>query len=264
MSPRGARIVGRSSVDRAARAGRAARRGAARAEGASRRICGRATRSNCGRGSCWRWCCSSPASSSTSRSRSSTSTRSMRCRRRSPGLIAVPVARDPGLWRRAGPVAGFQRAAQRGFREGRTARGAPPRAVDVPAHPCAVAALSPRTAHRRSGARRRARHGGDRIPAVVHAVQRRADVVRDRRRLRDPVAALRLDLRARHAGDDRRLYRLHLHRDRLAHPPPARDEHAQHRGEHEGGRQPAQLRDRQIFRERGARGGTLRPRAAGL
>ena len=53
-------------------------------------------------------------------------------------------------------------------------------------------------------------------------------------------------------------------RDRLAHPASARDEHAQHRGQHEGGRQPAQLRDRQIFRERGARGGTLRPRAAGL
>ena len=188
----------------------------------------------------------------------------MRCRTAPPPADRGAGRGDPGLWRRAGPVAGLQRAAQRRLRQGRTTRGASPRAVDVPAYPCAVAALSSRTAHRRSGARRRARHGGDRIPAVLHAVQRRPDAVRDRRRLRDPVAALRLDLRARHAGDDRRLYRLHVCRDRLAHPPPARDEHAQHRGEHEGGRQSAELRNRQVFRERGARGGTLRPCAACL
>ena len=41
---------------------------------------------------------------------------------------------------------------------------------------------------------------------------------------------------------------------RLAHPLPARDEHAQHRGQYQGGRQPAELRDGQVFRQRGARG----------
>ena len=98
-----------------------------------------------------------------------------------PGLVAVPVAFILSYGARTRSVAGLQRAAQRGLREGRAARRAPDRAVDIQAYPCTVAALSPRTAHRRSGARRRARHGGDRVPAVLHAVQRRPDPVRDRR-----------------------------------------------------------------------------------
>ncbi len=170
----------------------------------------------------------------------------------------------PRLWRRPRHVAGLQPAARRGFRQGRPARRAPAGAGGFPPHPRAVAALSPGAAHRRAGARGRARHGGGRVPAVVHAVQHRADGVRDRRRLRDPVAAVRLGLRPRYADDGGGLCDVHLRRHRLAHPLPARDEHAQQRSQHQGGRQPPQLRDRQVFRQRGARGGALRQRAARL
>ena len=71
---------------------------------------------------------------------------------------------------------------------------------------------------------------------------------------------LRLDLCRRHLHDDRRLYRLYLLDHRLAHALPARDERAQHRSQHQGGRQPAELRDGQVFRQRGARGAPLRSR----
>ena len=74
-------------------------------------------------------------------------------------------------------------------------------------------------------------------------------------RLRDPVAALRLDLCRRHAGDDRRStsaspsavtdWRIRFRREM---------NDAQQRSQHQGGRQPAQLRDGQVFRQRGARG----------
>ena len=111
---------------------------------------------------------------------------------------------DPRLRPRPGHVAGLQRAAQRGLRQGRPARGAPGRAGGVPPYPCAVAALSSRTAHRRAGARRSSAAPRHRVPAVLHAVQRRADAVRDPAGLRHPVAALQLDLRRGHARDDRR------------------------------------------------------------
>ena len=69
---------------------------------------------------------------------------------------------------------------------------------------------------------------------------------------------LRLALCRGHARDDRRLCRLHLLGHRLAGALPPRDERARQRGQHQGDRQPAQLRDGQVFRQRGARGAALR------
>ena len=60
------------------------------------------------------------------------------------------------------------------------------------------------------------------------------------------------------AVDDRGLYGLHLHCDQLAHQYPPNDERERYRRQYQGDRQPAQLRDREIFRRRGARGRALR------
>ena len=195
------------------------------------------------------------------RAASSTSTRSTPWRR-SQAVVAVPVALIIAY--------GVARVMSQGFNELRNAvfakvsqravRAAV--AVGVPPHPCAVAALSSGAAHRRAGARRRARHRRHRVPAVVHAVQRRADDVRDPRSsarscggsTTGPSPPSRLTTIVA-------LHRLHLLGDRLAGALSPRDERAQQRGQHQGGRQPAQLRDGQIFRQRGARGRALRPRA---
>ena len=56
------------------------------------------------------------------------------------------------------------------------------------------------------------------------------------------------------AGDDRALSLVHGAGHRLAHPDPPHHERERHRGQHQGHRQPAQLRDRQILRRRAARG----------
>ena len=179
--------------------GRLSRR-AARAEGADAlSVAARLARS-CGCGSCWRWRCSARRQArSTSASRFSTSTRSMRSR--SPGaprLIAVPVALIVAY--------GVARVLSQGFNELRNAvfakveqRAVRRVALSAFRH---LHALSLRFhLERRTGGLSRAVErgtAGDRFPAVVHAVQRRADPVRDPAGLRDPVAALRLDLRRRH------------------------------------------------------------------
>ena len=153
--------------------------GCARSDG-WRLICGRATRPSCGVRVVLALALScSPASSSTSTCRSSTSTRSTRCRPGRRGVVAVPVALIVayGVARVTG--ARLQRAAQRGLRQGRAARRPPGGAVGLPPYPRPVAALSSRPPHRRAGARGRARHRRHRVPAVLHAVQRRADNVRD-------------------------------------------------------------------------------------
>ena len=60
-------------------------------------------------------------------------------------------------------------------------------------------------------------------------------------------------------GDRHRLHGLHLLRDRMADRDPPQDERQRHRGQYQGDRLAAQLRDREIFRRRGARGQALRP-----
>ena len=56
------------------------------------------------------------------------------------------------------------------------------------------------------------------------------------------------------AGDDRALPVVHDPRHRMAHPHPPRHERERQRGQHQGHRQPAQLRDGQVLRRRGPRG----------
>jgi ATP-binding cassette, subfamily B, heavy metal transporter len=51
---------------------------------------------------------------------------------------------------------------------------------------------------------------------------------------------------------------VHLCRHRMAHQHPPRHERGRHRRQHQGHRQPAQLRDGEVFRQRGARGAPLR------
>ncbi len=179
-------------------------------------------------------------------------------------VIAVPVTLILAY--------GLARVMAQGFNELRNAvfakveptRGSPARALRVPPYPCPVAALPSRAPHRRVGASDRARGAGHRVPALLHAVQRRSDDIRDPAGLRDPVAALRLDLCRGHLRHDRRLHRLHVLDHRLARALSARDERAQHRIQHQGRRQHAQFRDGQVFRQRGARGAPLRHGASGL
>ena len=96
---------------------------------------------------------------------------------------------------------------------------------------------------------------------VLHAVQHPADLDRDRARMRRAVELLQRLVRAGHVRHDRRLYRLHDGRHRMAHQVPPDDERDRQRGVDQGDRQPLELRDGQVFRQRGARGAPLRSRA---
>ena len=76
----------------------------------------------------------------------------------------------------------------------------------------------------------------------------------------DPVDALRLALHGGHPGRDRGLHRVLGHPVGMAHQVRAPHERCRHRGQRQGDRQPAELRDRQVLRQRGARGAALRRR----
>ena len=119
-------------------------------------------------------------------------------------------------------------------------------------------ALPPRAAHRQPDQDRRARHQEHRHDALFPAVQHRPDGDRADRHLRHLLREVRAGTGRRDAGDGRALHRLHPQGDRLAHPSAARDERGRQQGDRPRGRQPAQLRDGQIFRRRGARGAALR------
>ena len=84
----------------------------------------------------------------------------------------------------------------------------------------------------RTGIEELSRMDGDDAPA--HDRRVRAGALRVRRRVR-------LALRRGHGGDDRGLSLVHDHRHGLAHDHPPDDERQRQRGEHQGGRQPAQL-----------------------
>ncbi len=71
--------------------------------------------------------------------------------------------------------------------------------------------------------------------------------------------AVRLALCARHHDHGRGLHVLHLHRDRMADRDSPQDERFRHRGEHQGDRLAAELRDGEIFQRRGTRSHALRP-----
>ena len=64
---------------------------------------------------------------------------------------------------------------------------------------------------------------------------------------------------ARHDDHRRGLHVLHLYRHRMADRDSPQDERIRYRGQHQGDQLAPELRDRQIFQRRGARGHPLRP-----
>ena len=189
---------------------------------------------------------------------------------------ATPAAKV-GFLVAAGPVAltlfygvarlrgrGLRAAARRGLRPGRAAGAAAALARDLPARACAEPALPHRAQDRRAQPHPRARGQGRRLPAADPAL---VDLSADRRAgagRRHPLLRLRRPLPDRRGGDDRGLFPVHLPADREAGRDPAADERPRHRGEPEGGRQPAELRDGEILQRRGARGRALRRLDEGL
>ena len=167
---------------------------------------------------------------------------------------------DRGLHRRAHPDAGTRAAARRHFRQGAVSRHARGRRFDLRPCPHALAALPSRAQDRRTVARHRARHQGHRHAAVLRAVQHlsrpcSSSAFVQRHPARE---AFNVVVRARHAGHGRRLCLVHLRHHALAHPVPPRHEPERPGRQHQGGRQPAQLRDGQVFQQRGARDAPLR------
>ena len=158
----------------------------------------------------------------------------------------------------------LQRAARHRVREGRAARHAAHRARGLPPPARAVAALPPRAPDRRPHARHRARHARHLDAALLHGVQRAAHAPRDRARHRLPHLQVRRLVRRDHGGRAGALRRAHLRDLRVAHRAPPPDERDGLEGQHQGDRFAPQLRDRQVFRQRGLRGEALRRQPAEL
>ena len=110
----------------------------------------------------------------------------------------------------------------------------------------------------------RARRQGRGFPAALPALLAVPAGAGAAAGLRHPLLRLRRLVSRRGGGDDRALRLVHLPADRGAGRDPAADERPRHRGEPEGGRQPAELRDGEVLHRRGARGRALRRLDAGL
>ena len=169
-----------------------------------------------------------------------------------------------GLRRGPGTGAGVRRNPRRGVRAGVAAGDPQPRPRSLRPSPCALAALPSRAPDRRPEPRHRARHHGHGVPDPLHDLQHPADPARDRPGRRHPVEPLRLALLGGDPGRHRRLHRVLGRAVGVAHQVRAPHERRRHRGQRQGDRQPAELRDRQVFRQRGARGAPLRCRPAAL
>ncbi len=169
-----------------------------------------------------------------------------------------------GLRRGPGIGAGGGRNPRCGVRAGVAAGDPQPRPRSLRPSPCALAALPSRAPDRRPEPRHRARHLGHGVPDPLHDLQHPADPARDHPGRRHPVEPLRLALLGGDPGRHRRLHRVLGRAVGVAHKIRAPHERRRHRGQRQGGRQPAELRDREIFRQRGARGAPLRCRPAAL
>ena len=171
------------------------------------------------------------------------------------GVVAGLVARlrHGALRRRA-----VGQSSQCPVRKGRAGCRAAACGPGLPPHPRPQPALPPGTAHRLPDQDRRARHEEHRHDALFPAVQHRADADRAHRHLHHLLRQVRRRAGRGNAGHRRHLHRLHAEGDRLARADPAPDERCRQQGDRPRGRLAAQLRDGQIFRRRGARGGALR------
>ena len=157
-----------------------------------------------------------------------------------------------GLWPVAAAGVLLQRGAGRDLRQGAGPRHAAHRARRL--HPSAspVAALPPGPADGRAFAGDRTRHAGHDLRAGLPAVQHHPHDLRDPAGLPDPVGDVRLQLHRGDPGDGRRLHRLDADVHRMAHPLPPGDERDGPGSQHPRGGQPAELRDGEVFRQRGA------------
>ncbi len=156
----------------------------------------------------------------------------------------------------------LRRAAGRRVRRRAAAHDPPGGAAHVPAHAQPVDALPPGPADRRRVPLHRARRAGIAAGAAPGRVQPAADAVRGAARHQHHLDAVRLALRPGHLRRGGQLHRLHHRLHHLAGEIPPPDERGRQRGEHQGARQPAELRDGEVFRQRGPRGPPFR-RGAG-
>ena len=166
----------------------------------------------------------------------------------------------PGAHRHVAADAG----ARGDVRHGCHACGAQAGVGSLRAHASPVAALPPGAQDRRAHARARAGSARHREHHAHDADDLRADHRRVRAGGGRAGGRVRLALRAGRDGDDRALSGLHGARHRLAHRHPPHHERERQRRQHQGDRQPLELRDGEVFRRRGARGAPLRPVDGGL
>ncbi|SCM70797.1 hypothetical protein KL86PLE_10283 [uncultured Pleomorphomonas sp.] len=169
-----------------------------------------------------------------------------------------------GLQHRPHSAERLQQPARRAVLRRQPIRRPPPRQSHLRPHASAVAALSPAAAHRRPDPRHRSRRQGHRIDRPLHHPQRHADGAGIRPVGRRHRGELRPELSPgdRHHHLALRLVLDQLFRQAHRHPPP--HERQRHRRQHQVGRQPAELRDGQVFRQREDGGGALRRRHGAL
>ena len=161
------------------------------------------------------------------------------------------------LWRAAHRAGVAHAGARRLVRGRRHACGETPRQRRLRAYARTVDAFSHQPQDRRIDARAGAWTRRDRDAVASGDVVGSADDRRIRAGAGGVSLAVQLDLRIRHGDHDFSLPRLHRARHQLAHQHPPRDERERYRRQCEGHRQPAQLRNGQIFSRRGTRGRTL-------
>ena len=166
---------------------------------------------------------------------------------------------DACLWRHAHRDGRAHAMARRHLCQSGDERGAPAGDAHFRAHASAVAALSSRAQDRRADTRARARPQRHRDHRAHAAVAASADHRRGGAGRLGAAVPLRLALFGRDPADGGALCRLHLLRHRMAHQHPPQHERQRQRRQRQGDRFAAQLRDRQIFLRRGARGQSLRP-----
>ena len=157
-----------------------------------------------------------------------------------------------------------RRAARRGVRPRHAARHPARGARRVPAPAQPVAALPPRAPDRRDDARHRARHARDLDLIVLFIIFHNSSHPGVRACRGGAAQEVRLALRRGHLRRGRRLHRVHGAGHRVAHGDPPARQRARLEGQHARHRQPAELRDGEVLRQRGVRGAALRREPAGL